>query len=178
MTTNPTNSAGNPTTYVPSTDADHPMWSDPTYIVDIARLIGWVERAIEGPIEGLGESAFDDYCRLCSGTAYIIANKLTIQYLESQPDLPTEQLSPFVILNEGSEELKTICQKAGISEQTYWFLDQGWMKRCLIQHTIGLHAKRQSDRDVEVLDSRLDAFTHFLCDQFIQQPTDGDGEIS
>jgi hypothetical protein len=146
------------------------MWSDPTYIIDKARLVDWVERALERPMKGLGEDEFEDYCRLCDVAAYLIANKLTIQYLESQPDLPTEELSPFVILNEGSEELKTICQKMGISEQTYWFLDQGWTKRNILKHTLSFHAKRQSDREIEIDEPWLNAFTQRLCGQFIQQP--------
>jgi hypothetical protein len=177
-TTNPPNSAGKTTTYIPSSNPEHPMWSDPTYIVDIARLIAWIEQAVGGPMDGLGNDAFEDYCRLCSGVAYLIANKLTIQYLESQPDLPTEELSPFVILNEGSEELKGVCQKAGISEKTYWFLDQKWTKRCLILHTLTLHAERQSERKVEFKHELLDLFCGLLGGNFLVKDTDDGSDVT
>ena len=162
--------------YVPSSNSEHPMWSDPTYIIDKARLVDWVERAMELPMKGLGEDEYADYSRLVDITAYLIANKLTVQYLESQPDLPTEELSPFVILNEGSEELKTICQKMGVSEQTYWFLDQGWTKRNILKHTLSFHAKRQSERETEIRIGFLNAFCQSLDQQFIQEPADGEKE--
>jgi hypothetical protein len=43
------------------------------------------------------------------------------------------------------------------------------MKRCIILHTLTCHAKRQSGREIEIRQGRLNAFAHFLCEQFIQQ---------
>ena len=146
-----------------TTTKSHPKFAEPIYQQDKDRLVAWLSKGLPKEFELTGDE-MDDYLKIVDMVSFLIAYKLSENYKESQPDLPVEELSPFIITSEGMDEFSTICRKQGISENSYWFLGQAWMRRQLIYHTINYYINGQvGDVDID----KLNTFANTLCGEFI-----------
>jgi hypothetical protein len=160
--------------YLEDRQRNSPYLQSPIYLEDRQRLIRWLkdhlDEVYEPPVSG---EAQEDYYMFSNVLAMYLGIGLARKYERDQPTITWQELSPFVLTSDAADEFKKICFQAGVSERTYWFLYQAWMRGQVILACINYYIADETDQ--WVLDVKfLSGFTNILCGAFYKAAEQND----
>ena len=144
------------------TEDSNPYFREQQFLTDLDRLIGMLESEFEAKYTREADVE-TDYMKLMDIIGGIIGSTLGRGYQKGQPGITVYELNPQIIVAEGTKKFADMCQEFGVTERSYWFFAQTWLRYNILKSCIAVYLEDEGVID----ETELGYWVKATCGAFL-----------